>query len=269
MRTAFAIIAAFLTRDWRIAVSYRLPFALEGGAVGVQLVIAYFIGRAVGRAPGVDPSLDQGYFAFAAIGVAALGVLQTGLIAFGARLRQEQTAGTLEILLASPAPASLVVLANGGYELLRESLLAVATIVLAVVLFGLQLELSPIRVMAAGGAFAGELLLVGAVGVTVAAFGIVYKQAAVASAAAATLLAVLTGVWFPVSVLPAPLDSIAAALPFTWGLDALRDCLLGGSVRALPIAGVVGVGVVAFAGALRVLGGALRRGRRRGSLGLY
>ena len=49
-------------------------------------------------------------------------------------------------------------------------------------------------------------------------------------------IAVLAGVYFPLSVLPEWLGDIARALPFSWALDLLRDCLLGGdpSVEQAP-----------------------------------
>jgi ABC-2 type transport system permease protein len=267
--SSLRVLAAFLRRDWRIALSYRLPFVLDGFGVAVQLSIAYFIGRAVGPGAGSSAGLEQGYFAFAAIGVAALGVLQTGLVGFGARLRQDQTSGTLEVLLAGPAPPSVVVLGGGAYELLREALVAVLAIVLAVVAFGLQLDAGAGRIAVALVAFAGEFVLVAALGVVVAAFGIVFKQAAAAAATASVLLAVLSGVWFPTSVLPAPLDAVAGALPLAWGLDAVRAALLGGDVQVLDVVGVTVAAALALPLSFAVLRAALRRARRDGSLALY
>lgn len=262
-------VAAFLRRDWSTAWSYRLPFLLDGLAVALQLGIAYFIGRSVAPPASAPEALDDGYFAFAAIGVATLGVLQVGLVAFGGRLRQEQASGTLELLLSAPLPAPLVLLAGGVYDLLREGVIALLTLAVAAAVLGLELDAGPADVAAAGLVFAAVLVVVAAVGILVAAFGLVFKQAASAAAAASGVLAAFSGVWFPVTSLPAPLDTLAGVLPTTWALDALRPALLGGDVPGDRVVGVVLAAAAAVPLALGVLHLALRRARRDGSLGQY
>jgi ABC-2 type transport system permease protein len=269
MNAALRGVAAFVRRDWAIALSYRVPFALDGLAVALQLVIAYFIGRSVTPGASAPAALDDGYFAFAAIGVATLGVLQVGLIAFGARLRQEQASGTLELLLAAPLPAHVVLLAGGMYELAREGVVAVLTVLVAVLVLGLDLDTGPGRLAVAVVAFGAVLVVVAAVGILVCAFGLVFKQAAAAAAAASGVLAAFSGVWFPVSGLPEPLETLAGLLPTTWALDVLRAALLGGDVPEDRLAGVLAAAAVAVPLAMVLLSGALRRARRDGSIGQY
>jgi ABC-2 type transport system permease protein len=269
MSAAARVLGAFLRRDWRIALSYRLPFVLDAAAVALQLFIAYFIGRTVSVSADAGPGLDQGYFAFAAVGVAVLGVLQVGLVSFGLKLRDEQASGTLEALLAAPLPAGAVVLAGGAYEVAREAVIALTTFAVAVVLLGVDLHAGAGDVLLAALAFALELALVVAIGVLVAAFALVFKQAASAAAGVSGFVAASSGVWFPVGSLPAPLDAIAGALPTTWGLDVVRDALLGGDPSAAQAAGLAIAAVAGLPLALAVLGLALRRARRDGSLGQY
>jgi ABC-2 type transport system permease protein len=263
------VLGAFLRRDWRIAVSYRLPFVLDAAAVALQLFIAYFIGRTVSVSGGDAAGLDQGYFAFAAVGIAVLGVLQVGLVSFGLKLRDEQASGTLEALLAAPLSAGTVVLAGGAYELARETVIAVTTFAVAVVLLGVDLHAGAGDALLAAAAFVLELALVVAIGVLVAAFALVFKQAASAAAGVSGFVAASSGVWFPVDRLPAPLDAIAGALPTTWGLDVVRDALFAGDPSGREVAGLAIAALLGLPLALAVLRAALRRARRDGSLGQY
>ncbi len=81
-----------------------------------------------------------------------------------------------------------------------------------------------------------------------------------------TGLALLAGVYFPTEVLPGPLEVIAEALPFTWGIDVLRAALLQGEVAGARLGLLVGFAVVSLPLSLWLFGLSIDRARRQGSL---
>jgi ABC-2 type transport system permease protein len=82
----------------------------------------------------------------------------------------------------------------------------------------------------------------------------------------------LSGVFYPVTVLPSWLRSVGGLLPLTPALDALRMALLGAaSPRALwPTLGILGAFIaVLIPSGVGLFAHALRRARVEGSLAHY
>jgi ABC-type lipoprotein export system ATPase subunit/ABC-type polysaccharide/polyol phosphate export permease len=265
-----AIVAAFLRRDWRIAISYRAGFALELITVTLTLTIFFFVGKLVDRADVVKaPALDDGYFAYVVFGLALLRVMQVGITSFSEKLREEQTTGTLEVLLAAPISPAIAVLASAVYDLARELVVALVMLTLAVTLFGVSFAVDLASGIAAFIALIGCLTLFCAVGVLIAAFTVVFKQSAPALGLVAMIFALLGGVYFPVEEFPEPLRFLSDLLPFTWCLDALRAALLEARVEAGLIGLLVGCVIVFLPASLFVFALAVRRARRTGTLAIY
>ncbi len=259
-------IQAFVCRDWRIARSYRLQFVLDIFAIPVALGLFYFLSRLIdgGRLP-TDADLSQGYFAFAAVGLAVLRMAQTALNSFSSRLRSEQTTGTFETLLSSPVSSSVVVLGSAAFDLLRATVGGVATLLVAM-LFGLRLQLGVGTVLSILVGLPALIATFAAVGVVVAAFAVVFKQVTALLGMVTAVLALLSGVYFPVGILPGPLENLANMLPFTWGIDVLRAGLLRGELVSGRLGLLVGFAVVALPLALWLFRHAVDFARRRGTL---
>ncbi len=265
-----SVVGAFLNRDFRINLSYRAAFALQGLTILLPLALYFYLGRVVDQTDfGAQQNLDGGYFAYAAVGLALLTIVQISLASFSQKLREEQMTGTFEALMATPASPSLIVLASAAYELVRGGIRALLLITVAVVLFGLDLDLDPGSLGVVAAALVGSLALFAALGVGVAAFTVVFKQTAALVGIVAYGLGILGGVYFPIEVMPTPLEEVARALPFTWGLDVLRASLLGGDVDPLQLAGLFASAAVLLPVALLGFVHAVNRARRTGSLAEY
>ena len=264
------VLAAFLRRDFRISISYRASFALETFYSLFFLALFFYLSRVVNEAEfSARQGLSGGYFGYAAVGLALLTIVQVSMSSFSLKLREEQTTGTFEALIATPASPSQIVLASAVYDLLRATLSGLVLIGAAVAIFGLRLELTPASIGTAAVALAGCLGLFVALGVGVAAFTVVIKRTAGLLGMVVTGLALLGGVYFPVEVFPEPLERVANALPFTWGLDVLRASLLGGNVDPAQLAGLFGSAALLLPIALLGFTAAVRRARRTGTLAQY
>jgi ABC-2 type transport system permease protein len=265
-----SIVAAFLRRDFRINISYRASFALEVLSILFILALFFYLGEVVDEAQfGARNGLSGGYFGYAAVGLSVLTIVQVSITSFSRQLREEQTTGTFEALMATPASPSLIVLSSAVYDLLRATVSGLVMIAVAVAVFGLRLELTPASIGTAVVALVGCLGLFASLGVAVAAFTVVVKRTTALLGMMVTGLALLGGVYFPIEVFPEPLQWMAKALPFTWGVDVLRASLLGGNVNYAQLAGLFASAALLLPVALFGFVMAVRRARRTGSLAQY
>jgi ABC-2 type transport system permease protein len=171
--------------------------------------------------------------------------------------------------MATPRGPSLIVLSGAIYDLIRATITGLVLIAAAVVIFGLRLALDPESLGLALIALLGCLGLFASLGVVVAAFTVVIKRATALLGMMIAGLALLGGVYFPISVLPAPLEQLANILPFTWALDVVRAALLGGDVDPAQLAGLYAAVAVLLPIALFGFTLAVKRARRTGTLSQY
>lgn len=261
-------LGAFVRRDWIIARSYRFPFLLGLFSSVVVLIVLHEVGILVDRANIHSDQLSRGYYAFVLVGMAVLGIVHTALRAFAMKLRDEQTTGTLEALLAAPAPVSLVILGSSTYDLVQA--LGMGLMLLGVGLVsGVHVVASLPSLAAAIADLVGLMGIFAALGVGLAAFTVVFKRGNTLTSIVTAGLALLGGVYFPVSLLPGPIRFVADALPFTWGIDVMRQALLLGQVDVGHTIGVLCAAVVCMPISLWLFHLAVQRARREGSLAQY
>ena len=213
--------------------------------------------------------MEQGYFAYVVFGLALLNWLTTALTSFSSTLRGEQVTGSLEALLATPPSPSMLIIGTSTYAFIRATILTGLYVLLAVVLFGLRFSTEPGAIAVSVSALLASLVLFSALGVILAALTLVFKRTSALVGLATSGLAVLGGVYFPLSVLPDPIRLIAELLPFAWALDVLRSALLQGDIdwERVVLLGLSTLLLVPFA--LWALQRALDYARRTGSLGQY
>ena len=96
---------AFMVRDYRTEVSYRLSFILNLSGILFSAFTFFFISQLIGEA--ANPYLqefDGDYFSFVIIGIAFSGYFGVGLTGYSRALREAQTTGTLEAMIMTPLP---------------------------------------------------------------------------------------------------------------------------------------------------------------------
>ncbi len=261
---------AFVRRDWGIARSYRFPFVL--GVVSNLLAVAifYYLSSIVrtNQLP-ADAGRSQGYLSFAIVGIVVFDLLVIGLVGAARRTREELLSGTLELLAAAPLPPWLIAAGGASYDMIYGVLTGAVVLVAAVVVFGAQFALQASAVPAVVAATLATIALIAALAIAVAAVTVIVKQAAAVAGLAATVLAIISGVYYPLSVLPGLLQAIAWASPLRWSLDVLRPALFGHPVPTAELAATVAAGVIALPLAATLYEAALRRARRAGSLAQY
>jgi ABC-type polysaccharide/polyol phosphate export permease len=106
----------------------------------------------------------------------------------------------------------------------------------------------------------------------VSAFVLVFQQAGAITRWLSAGLALISGVFFPITLFPRAVQLLAEASPLTHALRALRGTLLeGAGIEAVAgsLLTLVATGLVLLPVAIAAVGVALGRARQRGTLGTY
>ena len=266
-----AKLPAFVRRDFLIAWSYRVAFL--GDIVGLVfgLVVFYFVGKMVDPSTVPTYAGDRPtYLEWVVVGVALGAFISLGLGRVMAAVRSEQMTGTLESLLMTPTATTTIQVGSAVYDLAYVPLRTAIFLVVATVLFGLDYD--------AGGVFRATVILLAFVpfvwglGVLSAAGVLTLRRGAGLVGLGTALLTLASGAYFPVELLPDWIEQTAPYNPIAVALEGMRETLIGGAgwdevvgdvavlVPAAMLALAVGIGAFKLA---------LKRERRKGTMGLY
>ncbi len=265
------VLVAFARREFFARSGYRLSFLLRGFSFVFAAVSLVFFARFVGAS--ANPHLAPyggSYLGFTLIGLVAVDLQQVGLSELAQRIRTSQLIGTLEAEIATPAPGWIVLGVAPVYAFGAAALRAVAYLLVAALVLGLRFD----HANPASVALMVPLVLAafGGMGLLAGAGTMLVRRANPVAVVMGTLSVFLSGVLYPVTVLPAWLQAAGKLLPLTHALTVMRGSLLqGASPAALaPSLQALAAFAVAMGGlGLALFAVALRRARVDGSLTHY
>lgn len=222
------LLAAFLERDFRIEVSYRVSFLLSLSGAFFSVVTYYFISVLIGdSARDILAPYGGDYFSFVIIGIAFAGYFGLGLNGFTRALREAQTTGTLEAMMMTPVPVSLIVLGSSAWSYAFTTfrvllLLGLGTLFLGLNLTGANYTAALVVLVLSIAAFAS-------IGIVAASVIMVIKRGDPVTMLFGSVASLVGGVLYPVEIMPGWLQFIANLLPITYALRAMRNALLAGA----------------------------------------
>jgi ABC-2 type transport system permease protein len=260
-------IRAIVVRDFLVARSYRVALVLDVLLGLLNLLLYYFISRTFTDAAPANLGGAPSYFAFAAVGIAMVTVINAAAVAVAARIREEQLTGTLEATISQPVSVTGLAAGMTGLPFLTAVVRAALYLLLAVILLDLNFPNAD---------WLGVILVLGMSGITLSCLGIasaamvmVVKRGDVVVGLGVFALGLLSGAFFPISVLPDGLQLVAEVMPPRFSFDGLRSALFDGShwgndllVLALFALTLVPLSLWAFRAAIRFA-------RRAGSIAEY
>jgi ABC-2 type transport system permease protein len=279
MRPAVLTLRGDLRAAWAVArkellIARRYPLQLANEVLqplyqfllpSLLLGVTFYVG---GRAAGLETSTgtdDLAGYLFLGTVVGALIGTAFWEMAFG--LKREMDAGTLEPAWLTPTRPETVVLGraiSGGLVAGAASLVLVA-----IGLLVFDAEVAAGFILALPAVVLASFSMVG-VGFLVASVVLVMKEPNFFVDATSFIVAMLSGVAFPVTALPALVQPIAYALPTTYAIDLLRVYALGTRPLVPPMAewaALVGFALLTIWFGRLVFGRTEHRLRVRGSLG--
>ncbi len=180
------------------------------------------------------------------------------------RLMDELKMGTFERILSSPTDEATYFLAvSTAYSLVAIFLAAI--ILASSTLFGASYQVNWVSaaliLLASLGSFYG-------MGLMMLALTITSKQATQVLALVQAVLLVLSGIYYPVEVLPSYLKVVAKAIPLTWSIRGFRLAFKGASLTDLYV--VLGIllmmSAIYFMAGLFLFRRSLNKERLRGTV---
>lgn len=217
----------FLKRGFIILFSYRMAFVLQ--LVGMLFSVAsfYFLAKLVGVTN--NPLLARyggNYLSFLIIGVIFQSFVSTSLGSFNGAIREEQMMGTLEFLLMSKTSLSRILAYSALWSFISASLSGILMLLMAILVFGLKLNVNLLLSL-----LILILAVVGMSGIGMISAGIilVVKQGDPVTWVFGAVSGLLSGVYYPIEILPKFLRGISYVLPTTHALIALRQSLMTNS----------------------------------------
>lgn len=263
--TAFAAaVAGVCKRDFDLFRTYRLRVLSTMFTTAVSLTLFYYISRLVSSRAFSSP---ERYYAYVVIGMVILAVLTSTIATPLATLRQELLTGTFERMVLSPFGPVASVLSLMIFPLLLALCTSLFTIAFALAFFGLRLNWSaaaaglPIALLAA--------VSFAPFGLLMAAGTVMLKQTHAGATFVITALTVVSGVYFPVVLLPHWIRWLSDVQPFTPAVELLRHVLVNTPLEesvTLSLVKLVVFPIVLLPVGAWVLHAAVERSRRMGTL---
>lgn len=266
-----AVLVAFFRRDLRIAWSYKFYSVMLAFATTFFLLILFFIGRMLqGASLPALTGYGNNYFAYVAVGLAQSTYFSLALTALSGAIREAQYTGVLEALLVTQQPPLKLMFYSALFPFVASTLQIV--LIGFIGIFGFGLETGVANLAATVVVLVVSLLAYLPWGLLSAAFVVKFKLGNPIPTLLAGSSYLLSGIYFPVEVLPPWLQMLARALPTTYAVEALRLAFLRGAtiVDLYPQLLFLGLNALVF-GVVGswVLLWAIKQSRRDGTLSTY
>jgi len=221
-------LAAFFWRDFAIARGYRGALILEILEALFGVATYFYLSRFV-QSPELTRALPAGdsYFSFALVGFAFFDYLSVSIDAFESSLNEARQNRTLEALLVTSTPLPLILTGSAIYPFAALALRTVVYLAWGVLLFGFAPRSA--NWLGALAVLLASILAFAGLGILSASYQILFKRGNPAKWLVLGLSALLGGMMYPVTVLPAPLQMVARLIPVTYSLQGMRAALLDGA----------------------------------------
>lgn len=216
---------ALTLRSLLIARSYRLNFV--GTYLGGALYVFFYalLARFVGQQPSAIVEYGD-YFTFLLIGGVFARFLSLGMKYLARELEHEMVAGTLEPTMVTVTSPTLSMLGTVLWLFVEGIVVLILQIGVGVLFFGA--DVSRANWLAALVTTLLTLLALNGWGMLSAAFLLVFKRADPVNYLVDLTTFILSGVYFPIALLPIWLRVFSYLLPLTYALEALRGALMRG-----------------------------------------
>jgi ABC-2 type transport system permease protein len=266
-------VFAFVARDFRLFVSYRMQFFLRILSVLTVVTTFFFISKIFSGF--TDPKFAQWQNPLATwlTGLAVLNYFMTGFSSLANSIRQEQTQGTLESVLLTPINLPTVIVASSGWDFLETTFFSFLYLFFGWVFFNVQFKGSFLLALVF---LILTTVVLACLGILSASFAMVFKRGDPFGMFLGAGSALFSGVFFPTQLLREyagpKLSAISFLLPATHGLDGIRQVLIQGHSLAQvtqPLVTLLIFLAILLPFSLWVFSRAVKKAKREGSLIQY
>jgi ABC-2 type transport system permease protein len=266
---------AFVVRDFKIYWTYRFWVIFDIIDVVILVATYFFVAQIITPTTLIANGYATGdYFTFAMLGIAFSQYVQNSVHGLTEGIRDEQWTGTIETILSSGTGYRAYLLGASGFRFLYGTIFLVGALGLGFSIGG-KVILTPATLFT--GIIFALLLVSGhlAIGAMSAGMVVMIKRGEPISLGFTWLTQLVSGVFYPLGLLPWYLKWVGFALPLTYSLDGLRRTFMNGETLfdsgplQLDLVALLVFIVVMLPLSLQVFEWAYRRARRQGTLGQY
>lgn len=227
----FRKFSIFVKRGFLVFISYKIQLVLSIVSVFFSLISFYFMVNFLDL-NSFNPKLSSmggNYLSFVVIGTIYVGLMSVGQSSFAETISEEQGLGTLEQLFVSKTPLWQLLVFSSIWNYLVTILNMVLSIVIYNFFFNVKLNANIVTSVLI--LVISSIAMMG-IGMLSAGFIMRYKRGDPISWTLGLLTGLLSGIYYPVDILPSYLQVISKILPPTYAVSALRKAtLLGASVK--------------------------------------
>lgn len=230
----FTKLRAFVRRDRKIWWTYKMWVILDLLET-FTFVITYAL---VAQIVSVDRLLEGGYtvggyLAFSVIGIAFQQYVFSSVLGLSEAIRDEQWFGTMETILSSATSFRTFLFGESTFRFIIGTIFLFGALALGIAL-GATFQTSPGILFSV--ALLSILMIFSHLTVGIASAGVIMKikQGNPVAWAFSWLTQLVSGVFYPLNVLPSYLIWLGRVFPLTYSLDGVRLCLMGGKTIMDP-----------------------------------
>ncbi len=259
-------LRAFVIRDYRLAVSYKLDFFMRIFSVLIMVISFYFVSRMlVGQVNSAFPEWENPFLTWLT-GFPFLSYFLTGFSSLANAIREEQKQGTLESVLITPINIPTMIVCSSAWDLIQVTITSFCYFFFGWIFFDAHFKGSFLLAILF---LVVTTLVLGCLGILSASFAMVFKRGDPFAILLGTGSALFSGVLFPTQLLGKEFGILSRLLPTTYGLDGIRRVLIMGEglyqVRE-PLLILFSFLVVLLPFSLWIFDRAVQRAKRDGSL---
>lgn len=262
------IARAFFDMGFSTAVNYPLDFVMSAVRPMLPVVTFFFVAQLVTD----GPSVGGDYYSFVIIGVLVTESLQGALAGFTSEVQSAVQQGRFEMLLVEPVRWRMLPFGLAAWPMISRTGFAMFAGVIAIVL-GANFQWSALPL-----ALTLFVLGLGAsltIGVLSGAIGAISKRSDPVLTLYALVAGILSGVAFPIELLPGPVRALSWLVPHTYVISGIRKVMLPDGVTVpgpsvlQAVVGLTLFNVIVFPVVLWMFGRIMEAGRKTGVLSGY
>lgn len=264
-------LLAFWKKDIQVESSYKLSFFGEFISMFLVILSFYFISKLVGSAaaPFLGP-YGTDYFSFVLIGIAVNSFFLSAVGNITAGIRAAQLMGTLESMMVTPTPFSIILLAPILWRYTFTTINVILYLVAGVFLFGVNF--GSMNLLSFLVIFLISMVCFSCLGIISACFILIFKRGNAINWILNDFSSLVSGTYFPIAILPGFLRIFSFFLPLTYTLNATRMALFKGAplTSLLPeIAALLLFIIILLPIAVLSIKFTLKKAKLDGSLSVY
>ncbi|MDW8048163.1 MAG: ABC transporter permease [Nitrososphaerota archaeon] len=269
-----SLIASFIARDFKIWWTYKFWLTLDISGIILFVATYYLFSLITSPQQIIEAGYTRGgYFTFALIGISFQQYVFFAVQSINMSVREEQMNGTLETVLSSATDFKSFLLGETCFYFIVSSIFLFISLLLGAFL-GAEFHLTPSTILST--LILSTLLIASHMAIGILSSGIIMKtkQGNPITWAFSWMTQLVSGVFYPLRLLPWYLEWIGRVFPLTYSLDGLRLCLQSGQDLTSPsvfnnLVNLIIFTVIATPIAINVFKIGYDAARREGSLGEY